>query len=47
VVFEVLSETTKKTDQMAKLVDYNATSSTRHYVLVLQIEPLVLGFQPG
>jgi Uma2 family endonuclease len=47
VVFEILSESTKKTDQLAKLVDYDATPAIRHYVLVSQIEPLVLVYSRG
>jgi Uma2 family endonuclease len=47
IVFEILSESTKKTDQLAKLVDYDATPSIRHYVLVSQIEPLVLVYTRG
>lgn len=47
IVFEILSESTKKTDQLAKLVDYDATPAIRHYVLVSQIEPLVLVYTRG
>ena len=47
VVFEIPSETTKKTDQVMKLVDYDATPSIRHYVLASQIEPLVLVYTRG
>ena len=47
IVFEILSESTKKTDQLAKLADYDATPTITHYVLVSQIEPLVLVYARG
>ena len=41
-VFEVLSDSTRKTDMLIKLRDYDATPSIRHYVLIAQTEYLVL-----
>ncbi len=40
-VFEVLSDSTRKTDLLIKLRDYDATPSIRHYVLIAQTEYLV------
>lgn len=41
VVFEVLSDSTRKTDMLIKLRDYDATPGIRHFVLIAQTEYLV------
>ncbi len=43
-VFEVLSRSTAWIDQSKKLRDYDATASTRHYVLISQDEPRVMAY---
>ena len=40
-VFEILSDSTRKTDLLIKLRDYDATPSIRYYVLIAQTEFLV------
>jgi Uma2 family endonuclease len=47
VVFEILSDSTRKTDLLIKLRDYDATPSIRHYVLIAQTECLVFVYTRG
>jgi Uma2 family endonuclease len=46
-VFEILSDSTRKTDLLIKLRDYDATPSIRHYVLIAQTEYLVFVYSRG
>ncbi len=46
-VFEILSDSTRKTDMLIKLRDYDATPSIRYYVLIDQTEYLVLIYVRG
>ena len=47
VVFEILSDSTRKTDLLIKLRDYDAPPSIRHYVLIAQTEILVFVYSRG
>jgi Uma2 family endonuclease len=47
VVFEILSDSTRKTDLLIKLRDYDATPSIQHYVLIAQAEVLVFVYSRG
>jgi len=46
-VFEILSNSTRKTDMLIKLRDYDATPGIRYYVLIEQAEMLVLVYSRG
>lgn len=47
VVFEILSDSTRKTDLLIKLRDYDATPSIRDYVLIAQTEILIFVYSRG
>jgi Uma2 family endonuclease len=47
VVFEILSDSTRKTDLLIKLRDYDATPSIRYYVLIAQAEILIFVYSRG
>lgn len=47
VVFEILSDSTRKIDLLIKLRDYDATPSILHYVLIAQTEVLVFVYSRG
>ena len=46
-VFEILSDSTRKTVMLIKLRDYDATPGIRHYVLIAQAEILVFVYSRG
>jgi Uma2 family endonuclease len=45
--FEILLDSTRKTELLIKLRDYDATPSIRHYVLIAQTEYLVFVYTRG
>jgi Uma2 family endonuclease len=47
VVFEILSDSTRTTDLLIKLRDYDATPSIQQYVLIAQTEILVFVYSRG